>query len=79
MRQDGIKNGLSLRGPFSASVRAPSSIVLSPPIPDPTITPVRSKCSAVCGFQPESSIASVAAARAKWRNSSILLCSFGSM
>lgn len=37
-------------------------MVVSPPMPEPIITPVRSRCSSVCGTQPESATACAAAA-----------------
>src|SRR6185437_7923678 len=50
----------------------------SPPMPEPTITPVRQRSSSVLGSQPESVTACWAAARPKRIKSSIRRCSFGS-
>src|SRR5215469_5768793 len=72
-----MKNGDSRRGPFSWTVSAPSVMPGRPPIPEPIITPVRSRSTASVGFQPESSTACAAAASAKTMNSSILRCSLG--
>jgi hypothetical protein len=63
-----MKKGLMRRGPFSFSVIAPSQIPGSPPMPEPIITPVRSRESSSCGIQPESRTASMAAAMAKTMN-----------
>ena len=79
IRQDGMKNGLSRRGPFSAMILAPFSIPCRPPMPEPIVTPVRSWDSASSGFHSESSTAWAAAAMAKWMNSSILRWSFGAI
>ncbi|MNC89708.1 hypothetical protein D3C83_56860 [compost metagenome] len=57
-----MKNGEIRRGPRSCSVMAPSVIPGSPPIPDPIMTPVRSRSSSPPGVQPESSTAWIAAA-----------------
>ena len=43
MSADGMKNGLTRRGPRSESSTAVSAIVAArPPIPEPMLTPVRS-------------------------------------
>ena len=65
----GMKNGEMRRGPCSESVRAPSSIIGSPPIPDPMFTPMRSAFASVA-WMPASAIASIAAAVPKCRNRS---------
>jgi hypothetical protein len=62
IRAEGMKNGLTRRGPFSCSSMAVSAMVPRPPMPEPIITPVRSRSSSVCGSQPESITASSAAA-----------------
>ena len=59
-----MKKGLTRRGPFSCISMAVSAMVASPPMPDPMMTPVRSKSSVVWGCQPESATASSAAAMA---------------
>ncbi len=64
IRAEGMKNGLTRRGPFSFSSMAVSAMVASPPIPEPMITPVRSRASSSGGTQPESRTASSAAATA---------------
>ena len=61
MSEDGMKNGDTRRGPRSCSVTAVSAIEVSPPIPDPIITPVRS-LPASSGAHPLASTACVAAA-----------------
>ena len=61
IRLDGMKNGLSRLGPFSATNTVAASMVLSPPMPEPIITPVRSWLSSSSGVHPESSTASTAA------------------
>ena len=50
----GIKKGDTRFGPRSLISTAVSAIEVSPPIPDPIITPVRSRSSSVWGSQPES-------------------------
>ena len=59
---EGMKNGLTRRGPFSCSSMAVSAMVPRPPMPEPIMTPVRSRSSSVSGTQPESFTASSAAA-----------------
>ena len=54
-----------------------SSIVCSPPMPEPISTPVRSRPSSSVGFQPESSTACCAAAMPKTMKSSIFRWSLG--
>ncbi len=61
MRLAGMKKGETRRGPRSCRVSAISAIPGSPPMPEPIITPVRSRASSSCGFQPESSTACTAA------------------
>jgi hypothetical protein len=58
---DGMKKGDNLRGPFSCTVSEASKIDCSPPMPEPIITPVRSRSSSAIGCQPESSTACEAA------------------
>jgi hypothetical protein len=77
MRQDGIKNGETRRGPFSCRVNEVSEIPGKPPMPEPSITPVLSKDSSSVGFQPASVTACSAAPSAKTMNSSILRWSLG--
>ena len=48
-------------------------------MPAPIMTPVRSRPSSSCGFQPESSTACLAAAMPKTMNLSTFRWSFGSM
>ena len=72
-----MKNGLSRRGPFSLMRSAPSAIPSSPPMPDPIMTPVRSRDSSSVGFQPESSTAWTEAAIAKRMKGSTLRWSLG--
>ena len=62
--EPGMKNGLTLRGPFSFSSRAVSSMLGKPPMPEPIRTPVAYFSSSVFGSQPESAIACLAAATA---------------
>ena len=62
IRVAGMKKGLSRRGPRSLTVMAPSHRVSSPPIPDPTMTPVRSCSYSSLGAQPASSTACCPAA-----------------
>ena len=77
IRVAGMKCGLSRRGPRFSTKIAASAIVLRPPMPEPIITPVRSRDSSSSGSHPESFTASVAAAIAKTIKSSILRCSAG--
>ncbi len=46
---EGMKNGLTRRGPFSCSSIAVSAMVARPPMPEPMITPVRSPLALVLG------------------------------
>ncbi len=62
MSAPGMKNGDTRFGPRSLMRTAVSAIEVSPPIPDPIITPVRSRLSSSSGVQPESSTAICAAA-----------------
>ncbi len=41
IRDEGMKKGLTRRGPFSCSSIAVASMVPRPPMPEPMITPVR--------------------------------------
>ncbi len=50
IRFDGMKNGESRRGPRSCSVSAPSAMPGRPPMPEPIITPVRSRSVLVLGL-----------------------------
>ena len=52
IRQDGMKNGETRRGPFSCRVSDVSAMPGRPPMPEPIITPVRSSFSSSVGFQP---------------------------
>ena len=54
---DGMKKGLTRHGPRSCNVTDASKIPCRPPMPEPIITPVRSRDTASRGFQPESSTA----------------------
>jgi hypothetical protein len=49
----GMKKGDTRRGPRSLISRAVSAIELSPPMPEPIITPVRSRLSSSSGIQPD--------------------------
>ena len=57
---EGIKKGLTFLGPFEIISSVVLAIVSSPPIPDPSITPVLCFSSSFFGFQPESSTACIA-------------------
>ena len=57
-----MKNGETRRGPFSFSVSVVSAIDCRPPIPDPMITPVRSRSASSSGIQSASRTACSAAA-----------------
>ena len=72
-----MKNGDTRRGPFSFRMIAVSEIVASPPIPDPTITPVRSRSASPSGIQSASRSACSAAVSAKRMKLSTLRWSFG--
>ena len=50
MSRPGMKNGLTRRGPLSFSRSEVSAMPLSPPIPEPMSTPVRSCFSGVSAF-----------------------------
>src|SRR5262249_15844852 len=73
------KKGAPRRGPRSLSTIAVSAMPVSPPMPEPIITPVLIWSSYDAGFQPASSSAWCAAAMAKTMKSSTLRCSFGSI
>ncbi len=75
----GMKNGLTRLGPRSLISTAVSAMLVSPPMPDPIITPVRSRSSSVCGVQPLSFTACSAAAMPYRMKSSTLRRSFGSI
>ena len=62
MMLPGMKKGLMRRGPRSLSTMAFSEMPSMPPMPDPIMTPVALRSSSLSGFQPESAIASSAAA-----------------
>ena len=68
----GMKNGDTRRGPLSRRISAVSAIVASPPIPEPMITPVRSRSASSSGFQPASVTACSAAVNAKRMKASTL-------
>ena len=74
----GIKNGLIRRGPRSMSVRDCCSKVCIPPIPELTITPIRS-LSSLSKSMPECFTAFPAATTANCVNRSILRLSLRSM
>ena len=75
----GIKNGDTRLGPFSWIKTAVSAIEFKPPMPDPIITPVRSKSFSLLGFQP-ASVTACSAAETPYRiKSSTLRRSFGSI
>ncbi len=61
----GMKKGETLRGPFSMRLRDWASKVDMPPMPEPMITPARSR-STLEWSSPESCMASFAAATANW-------------
>ena len=77
MRLAGMKNGDTRRGPFSLRMIAVSAIIESPPMPEPMMTPVRSRSSSSSGFQSASRSACSAAAMAKRMKVSTLRWSFG--
>lgn len=58
----GMKNGETRFGPRSLISTAVSAIEDSPPMPEPIMTPVRSRSSSFAGSQPESFTACSAAA-----------------
>ena len=60
----GMKKGLTRRGPCSFRTMAVSAMGPRPPMPEPTMTPVRSLSSSLSGFQLASARASSAAALA---------------
>ncbi len=74
-----MKNGDTRRGPLSFSVIAVSAIVASPPIPEPMMTPVRSRSASSSGIQPASRTAWVAAAMASRMKRSTLRWSLGAI
>ena len=57
----GMKKGETRRGPRSFNVTAVAAMDSSPPIPEPIITPVRSRLSSSSGLQPASATACSAA------------------
>ena len=61
MIEAGTKNGLILRGPRLVSSACVSSIIGKPPIPEPTMTPMRSAFASVTS-NPLSCIACIPAA-----------------
>src|SRR5436305_4950449 len=75
---EGMKNGLTRRCPFCTAVRCVSSSVASPPMPEPTITPVRSPSGLSVGSRASLSASSVAA-RPNWMKRSLRRASFLSM
>ena len=79
IRLPGMKNGDTRRGPLSLRISAVSAIVASPPIPEPMITPVRSRSASSSGFQPASRSACSAAAIANRMKVSTLRWSFGAI
>ncbi len=74
----GMKNGLTLRTPRSMRVLCVSSMVSRPPIPEPTIAPIRCG-SSLSTSRPESFTAMSAAASANWMNRSLRRTSLRSM
>jgi len=66
----GTQNGETLEGPLSRSLRCSSSISLIPPIPVPTMDPMRWG-SSVARSSPLSRTAWVAAATAYWAKRSM--------
>ena len=64
IRAEGMKKGLTRRGPCSLRMMAVSAMGPRPPMPEPTMTPVRSWSSSLSGFQLASARASSAAAMA---------------
>jgi hypothetical protein len=76
MRQPGMKMGETRRAPCSCSTTAASARPGSPPMPEPSSTPVRSRSSRSVGRQPASASACSLAARAKSTTSSRRLSSF---
>jgi hypothetical protein len=58
----GMKKGETRFGPRSLIRSAVSAMVLRPPMPEPIMTPVRSRLSSSSGVQPASSTACCAAA-----------------
>ena len=75
----GIKKGEILRGPRSLIITAVSAIEFKPPMPEPIITPVRSKLASSVGFQSASLTAISEAAIPYNIKSSTFLRSFGSI
>ncbi len=74
-----MKNGDTRRGPLSRRMIEVSAIVASPPIPEPMMTPVRSRSSSSSGVHPASFSACSAAATAKRMKVSTLRWSFGAI
>ena len=62
IRAQGMKNGLTRRGPFWKSSTEVRSMSPGPPMPEPMMTPVRALASSSSGIQPASRTASSAAA-----------------
>ena len=79
MSEPGMKNGDTRLGPRSLISTAVSAIEVSPPIPDPIITPVRSFSSSDGSSQPASRTACTAAAIPYRMKSSTLRRSLGSI
>ena len=78
MMRLGMKNGPIFRTPFSRKTLCSSSMVPRPPMPAPTMAPIRSGSSFAMS-RPESFIAISAAASANWMKRSFRRASFRSM
>src|SRR6266550_5826282 len=77
----GTANGLTKRGPFESWTWVPSMIASIPPPPVLTTTPTRSRSSSVIAAKsiPESAMASLPAAIAKWMKRVMRRAIFGSI
>jgi len=78
MMAPGMKKGEILRGPPASITECSRSMTSKPPIPEPMWTPTRSRLESSI-LRPEWSMASCAAAIAKWMKRPILRASFFSM
>src|SRR6267142_925822 len=72
----GMKNGEILRGPPFSTSLCVSSIIGSPPMPEPTLTPMRVALASVTS-RPESFSACTPAAMPRWMKRSMRRASFG--
>ena len=77
MSAAGMKKGEMRRTLPSCIRTALSSIVCSPPMPEPIITPVAQRSGSSSGRQPEEATASSAATSASWMKRSIFRWSLG--